>query len=97
MINTRLASWALGISVAISFIVCVAYGLIVPEGLHSRTFLEQVLPAFKWLTGWGFVLGLAESFLYGVYAGLVFCPVYNALYRRWGSESQNAPKGRSDR
>tara|TARA_R110000822_G_scaffold296514_2_gene418953 strand:- start:604 stop:762 length:159 start_codon:yes stop_codon:yes gene_type:complete len=44
--------------------------------------LEQVLPAFKWLTWWGFLLGLVESFLYGAYAGLVFCPVYNFLYRR---------------
>ena len=52
MINTRVASWALGLSTAISFVVCVAYGLIVPESLHSRAFLEQVLPAFKWLT-WG--------------------------------------------
>ena len=44
--------------------------------------LEQVLPAFKWLTWRGFLLGLVESFLYGAYAGLVFCPVYNFLYRR---------------
>jgi hypothetical protein len=46
--------------------------------------LEQLLPAFKWLNWWGFLLGLAESFLYGVYAGLVFCPVHNWLHRRWG-------------
>lgn len=97
MINIRLVSWALGISAAISFVVCVAYGLIVPESLHNRAFLEQVLPAFKWLTWWGFGLGLAESFLYGVYAGLVFCPIYNALYRRWGAENRHAPQGRSDR
>jgi hypothetical protein len=97
MTNTRLVSWALGISAAVSFIVCVAYGLIVPESLHSRAFLEQVLPAFKWLTLWGFVLGLAESFLYGVYAGLVFCSIYNALYRRWGAQAHHAPSGRPDR
>lgn len=47
---------------------------------------EQVLPAFKWLTWWGFLLGLAESFLYGAYAGLVFCPLYNLLHRRWGAK-----------
>ena len=44
-----------------------------------QQFLEMVLPAFKWLTWWGFLLGLLESFLYGVYAGLVFCPIYNLL------------------
>ncbi len=43
------------------------------------------MPAFKWLTWWGFLLGLTESFLYGAYAGLVFCPVYNWLHRRWGA------------
>ena len=88
--NTRVVSWALGLWAAISFVVCVAYGLIVPESLHSRAFLEHVLPAFKWLTWGGFGLGLAESFLYGVYAGLLFCPIYNTLNRRWGS---HIPRG----
>jgi hypothetical protein len=40
------------------------------------------LPAFKWLTFWGFWLGLIESFLYGAFLGLVFVPVYNQLNRR---------------
>jgi len=53
-------------------------------GLHMHELLEQLPPAFKWLTCRGFFLGLVESFLYGVYAGLVFCPVYNWLHRRWG-------------
>lgn len=49
-----------------------------------REFLEQVLPAFEWLTWWGFLLALVESFLCEVYAGLVFCPLYNGLNRRFG-------------
>jgi hypothetical protein len=84
MLNTKLATWALGIFAALTFIVCVIYGLVTPPSLHMQGFLEQVLPAFTWLTGWGFLLGLAESFLYGAYAGLVFCPIYNLLYRYWG-------------
>ena len=84
MLNTKLVSWALGIWSAITFVVCVIYGLVTPESLHMHELLEQLLPAFKWLTWWGFLLGLAESFLYGAYAGLVFCPVYNRLHRRWG-------------
>lgn len=51
-------------------------------GLGMAGFLESVLPAFRWLTLWGFWLGLIESFLYGVYAGLVFVPIYNVLARR---------------
>jgi hypothetical protein len=85
MLNTKLVTWALGIWSAITFIVCVVYGLVTPQSLHMHEFLELILPAFKWLTWWGFLLGLVESFLYGVYAGLVFCPVYNWLYRRWGA------------
>ena len=85
MLDIKLVSWALGLFAAVTFIVCVIYGLVTPQSLHMHAFLEQVLPAFKWLSWWGFLLGLAESFLYGVYAGLVFCPIYNALNRRFGA------------
>ena len=85
MLNTKLVTWALGIWTSITFVVCVICGLVTPQSLHMSAFLEQVLPAFKWLTWWGFLLGLTESFLYGAYAGLVFCPVYNWLHRRWGA------------
>jgi 2TM family of unknown function (DUF5676) len=86
MLNIKIVSWSLGIFTAISFVLCVVYGLIVPPSLHLMApFLEMVLPAFKWLTIWGFCLGLIESFLYGVYAGLVFVPIYNYLDRRWGA------------
>jgi len=84
MLNTKLGAWALGIFAAITFVICVIWGLVTPQSLHMSAFLEQVLPAFKWLTWWGFLLGLVESFLYGVYAGLVYCSIYNWLYRRWG-------------
>jgi len=84
MLHIKVVSWSLGIVTAISFVVCVIYGLIVPPSLHMASFLESVLPAFTWLTFWGFWLGLLESFLYGVYAGLVFVPVYNGICRRWG-------------
>jgi hypothetical protein len=82
--------WALGHFTAISFLVCVAYSLMVPHGVGMQQFLEMVLPAFKWLTWWGLLLGLLESFLYGVYAGLVFCPIYNLLYRRLGGQAGRA-------
>jgi hypothetical protein len=85
MLNIKIVSWSLGIFTAISFVLCVIYGLIVPPSLHYMApFLEMVLPAFKWLTFAGFGLGLIESFLYGAYAGLVFVPIYNFLARRWG-------------
>ena len=82
MLNVKIVSWSLGLFCAVSFITCVLYGLIVPQSLHASQFLEAVLPAFKWLTLPGFLLGLIESFLYGAYAGLVYVPIYNLLTRR---------------
>ncbi len=84
MLNIKIVSWSLGIFTGISFVLCVIYGLVVPPSLHMASGLEMVLPAFKWLTFGGFCLGLTESFLYGVYVGLVFVPIYNFLDRRWG-------------
>lgn len=84
MLNMRVVSWSLGCFTAISFTLCVIYGLIVPQSLHPVLVLEAVLPAFKWLTFPGFALGLIESFLYGAYTGIVFVPIYNFFLRRWG-------------
>ncbi len=82
-LNIRVVSWSIGIFMAISFIICVLYGLIVPKNLHGMSaFLESVLPAFKWLTFGGFILGLIESFLYGIYTGIVFVPIYNFINRK---------------
>ena len=83
MLNIKVVSWALATTTAISFVVCVAYGLVMPETLHMHVFLEQVLPGFKWLTLQSFLIGLVESFLYGAYAGLVYVPVYNFFARRF--------------
>lgn len=82
MLNTKLVTWSLGLFCAVTFIVCVIYGLVTPESWHRmKDVLELILPAFKWLTWWGFCLGILESFLYGVYVGIVFCPIYNTLHR----------------
>jgi hypothetical protein len=85
LLNMRVVSWSSGIFTAFTFILCVLYGLVVPERLHGMSaFLEMVLPAFKWLSFSGFILGLIESFLYGAYIGIVFVPIYNFIYRRYG-------------
>ena len=47
MLDTRLVTWTLGIWASATFLVCVIHGVIVPERLHMRAFLEQVLPAFE--------------------------------------------------
>lgn len=91
MLNTKVVTWSLGLFGAATFVVCVLYGLIVPESLHMAGFLETVLPAFHWLTPAGFLIGLVESFLYGAYAGLVFTPIHNALAKRWAGTIAQKP------
>ncbi len=75
-------TWALALFGAVTFVVCVLYGLVVPQTWHMVQFLEIVLPGFTWLSVGSFILGLVESFLYGAYAGLVFVPIYNFVNRR---------------
>ena len=81
-LDIKVVTWSLALFSVISFVFCVLYGLVVPASLHMPEFLVAVLPGFQWLTPGGFVIGLAESFLYGAYAGLVYVPIYNALAKR---------------
>ena len=84
MLNIRVITWSLATFTTVSYVVCVVYGLVVPETFHMVQFLEIILPGFKWLTVGSFVIGLVESFLYGVYARLVYTPIYNFYNNKWG-------------
>ena len=77
MLNMKVVSLSLGVSAAVSFVVCVIWGLLLPESWHMHGFLELVLPGFKWLSAGSFVVGLVGSFLFGVYAGVVYVPIKN--------------------
>lgn len=81
-LNWKVVTWALALFGAVTFVVCVVYGLLVPAAFHMTRLLEIALPGFTWLSPGSFVLGLVESFLYGVYTGLVFVPIYNFVLRR---------------
>lgn len=85
MLNIRIVSLALGIWASVSFVVCVLWGLATPEALHMHAFLEILLPGFEWLTAASALLGLIESFLFGIYAGVVYVIPYNMLVRRFGA------------
>ena len=81
-LNWKVMTWALGLFGAVTFVVCVVYGLLVPKAFHAVQLLEIAFPGFQWLSVGSFVLGIVESFLYGAYAGLVFVPIYNFVVRR---------------
>lgn len=71
---------AMGSFLAITYVLCVAYDLAFDQRMFE-TWLK-LLPGFTWLTWTSFFLGLLESFLYGIYFGLVFVPLYNFFHGR---------------
>ena len=82
MLNVKTLTLSLALAAAITFVLCVLYGIIAPPQYHAPELLEKILPDFHWLTFGGFVIGLLESFLYGGYAGLLVGSLYNVLQRR---------------
>lgn len=82
--SLKIVTWALALSAALLYLLCIAYGLANPAGGHMREFLTIALPGFEWFTPIGFAIGLAKSFLYGALLGLVYVPIYNMLERRFG-------------
>ncbi len=72
---------SLGLFLAVTFSLCVAFDLLFPGQAMYQTWL-RLLPGFTWLTWPSFLLGLAESFAYGWYVALVFGPLYNFFVAR---------------
>lgn len=71
---------SLGLFLAITFALCVAFGLFFPGATMYQAWLP-LLPGFTWLSLPSFLLGLAEAFAYGWYVAVVLVPLYN-LFRR---------------
>jgi hypothetical protein len=72
---------SVGLFFVISYVLCVALGLIWRGGGLHEPWL-RFLPGFTWISPGSFVLGLAESFAYGWYIALVFVPLFNFFNAR---------------
>jgi len=59
-----------------SFIICVAFDLILPEQAMYTVWLK-LLPGFTWISWRSFLLGAIESYAYGWYIALIWVPLYN--------------------
>ena len=81
MLNWRLVGKTTGSFGAITFALCVVYGLVMPARFHAGWLLEAILPGFTWLTVAGFLLGVVEAALYGAWAGILFSALYNYFAR----------------
>jgi len=68
---------SLGSFLVIGYLACLALAILVPDrGLHQPWL--QFFPGFAW-TPLGILIGLVESFIYGLVTGLVYAPIANAF------------------
>lgn len=75
-------AFSLSAFLAITFLLCVALGLLVSDiGTHA---LLQFFPRLSW-TDAGIHHGLIESLAYGFYSATVFGVLFNFFARRSGS------------
>lgn len=72
---------ALGTLLAISFVLCVIFGLIFPTATMYQAWLP-LLPGVTWVSWPSVFLGLVESFAYGWYIAVIFVPAFNFFSRK---------------
>ncbi len=70
--------WTLSLFLLVSYLLCIAFGLLAPETVHMHKAWEPLLPGFEWLTLTGFFAGAIGSFAYGWYIAIVIVPI-----KRW--------------
>ncbi|GAB4364861.1 MAG: hypothetical protein Kow00128_06930 [Deltaproteobacteria bacterium] len=69
---------SLGIFFSVAYALCVAFDLLFPR-MAMYTVWQKLLPGFTWLSLGSFLLGLVETFFYGMLFAILFVPVYNYL------------------
>jgi len=65
---------------AITYTLCVLFDLVFPQ-YAMYPLWQRLLPGFQWISWQSYVLGLAETYLYGWYAAIVWVPLYNFVGR----------------
>jgi hypothetical protein len=92
MLNWKVVTESLASFTAISFVLCVGYGLLAPSAFHPSWLLEATLPGFKWLSLGSFLLGLVESAIYGAGAGVLYSALYNYFAGRDARDAERRPR-----
>ena len=71
----------LSLLLAISYLLCVGFGLLAPEQMRMYDAWAPLLPGFEWLTWTAFFICLVEAYLYGWYIAVLFVPLYRLFSR----------------
>lgn len=82
LLDWKVLGLAAGSFMSFTFVVCVAYDLVFPRYAMYGAW-TRLLPGFRWITWWSFLIGIVETFFYGIYFGLVFAPLYNFFLKRF--------------
>lgn len=72
---------SLGLLLAISFALCVVFGLLLPGATMYQAWLP-LLPGVVWISWQSAILGLVESFAYGWYFAVIFVPAWNYFAKK---------------
>jgi len=71
----------LSIFFAVSFSLCILWGLVMPDNLHMHEAWSPLLPGFNWSI-LGVLIGLVGAYFYGWYIALVFVPLFNFFHEK---------------
>ena len=79
--HPRISAFVLGLSLSLflslSYVLCVIGYLILPDLPIKHSALSLFLPGFVLLSWRTFAIGAVESFAWGWYVALIFCPLFN--------------------
>ncbi len=84
-LNTKVVGLSLGVFIAVLYVICVLFDLLWPV-YEMRRVWSLLLPGFTWLTPLSFLLGLAESFIWGLLLGVIFVPISNYFTSRFAEK-----------
>lgn len=87
-LDWRIVALTLGSFLALSYSLCLLGDLVLGHTMWRAWAI--FLPGFDALNWANFFAGLLASFVYGVYAALVFVPLYNFFIRRLGNRNETA-------
>jgi hypothetical protein len=80
--DTKVVALSFGVLLTVIYVLCVLFDLFWPV-YEMRRVWSLLLPGFTWLTPYSFLLGLAESFIWGLLLGVIFVPIYNYFSERF--------------